>query len=204
MLETVTSPGFLWTERQARGFSLAELLLALVILGQIAVFAIPKVLAVQQDARRKAVFKEALGALSEVVYTGVVTGELNGANDHVYVLEHINAARQCPSQNSLAGGCWTHDLDIHPDSWVHNETGFMMHNGLTFSGLDSADSSDHEQCHLDWNGAEGPNLNGVDQMSVDLCYRDGVCAGTRNQAGTITPTAGNADSIALYEAIFAN
>ena len=47
------------------GFTLAELLIALAILGVIATFAIPKVLNAQQDGRKNAVAKEAAAAVSE-------------------------------------------------------------------------------------------------------------------------------------------
>lgn len=184
------------------GFSLAELLLALLVLGQIAVFTIPKVLTAQQNSQRKAVFKETIATLNEVVYTGVVTGELNGANDHSYIPSHVNAVIVCDSMNSLAGGCWTQPLDGYPNSYAQNETGFLLHNGATFSGLDQADSSDHEQAHIDWNGATGPNLDGDDQLTIDLCYRTGVCGGTRDVAGTVSPWGADANSIALYEEIF--
>jgi prepilin-type N-terminal cleavage/methylation domain-containing protein len=46
------------------GFTLAELLIALTILGVIATFTIPKVLLSQQDTKYKAIAKEAAGALS--------------------------------------------------------------------------------------------------------------------------------------------
>lgn len=51
-----------WT---ASGFTLAELLVTLLILGQIATFTIPKVLQSQQDSRFKAIAKEAAGMVSE-------------------------------------------------------------------------------------------------------------------------------------------
>lgn len=49
---------------RCHAFTLAELLIALAILGVIAVFTIPKVLVAQQDAKYNAIGKEAAGMLS--------------------------------------------------------------------------------------------------------------------------------------------
>ena len=52
--------------RWKSGFTLAELLVSLAILGVIATFAIPKVLNSQQDRKYNAIAKEAAGALAEM------------------------------------------------------------------------------------------------------------------------------------------
>lgn len=54
----------LMTLRPHSGFTLAELLIALAILGVIATFTIPKVLSSQQDSRYKAIAKEVAGMVS--------------------------------------------------------------------------------------------------------------------------------------------
>lgn len=50
------------------GFTLAELLISLAILGVIAVFTIPKILIVQQNASYTAIFKEAQGTVASAYY----------------------------------------------------------------------------------------------------------------------------------------
>lgn len=50
--------------RRFYGFTLAELLIALAILGVIATFTIPKIIVAQQNEQRKAIAKEAAGTLS--------------------------------------------------------------------------------------------------------------------------------------------
>jgi prepilin-type N-terminal cleavage/methylation domain-containing protein len=60
-LEFVHAPLF---RRYKLGFTLAELLIALAILGVIATFTIPKVLNTQQDSKYKAIAKEAASTIS--------------------------------------------------------------------------------------------------------------------------------------------
>lgn len=51
-------------DRSTSGFTLAELLIALAILGEIATFTIPKILSSQTNARNNAVAKEAMSTLA--------------------------------------------------------------------------------------------------------------------------------------------
>jgi prepilin-type N-terminal cleavage/methylation domain-containing protein len=52
-------------QNRFNAFTLAELLIALAILGVIATFTIPKVLQAQQDSKNKAIAKEAAGMISD-------------------------------------------------------------------------------------------------------------------------------------------
>lgn len=60
-----------------RGFTLAELLISLLILAEIATFTIPKILSVQQNGQNKAIVKEAAatiaGAYQQLQLQGVVS-----------------------------------------------------------------------------------------------------------------------------------
>ena len=55
---------FHMSQKWQHGFTLAELLIALVILGEIATFTIPKILSGQATSRNNAIAKEAMGALA--------------------------------------------------------------------------------------------------------------------------------------------
>ena len=75
--------------RVRAGFTLAELLIALLILGVIATFTIPKVLSSQQDTRRKAVIKEVAGMLSGAFQAyrqdNAITASLHGGHLSPYM-----------------------------------------------------------------------------------------------------------------------
>ena len=76
--------------RRSRGFTLSELLIALVILGLIATFTIPKVLSSQQDTQFNARAKEFAGFLSEARQVLVSDGSLNGATMTQDVMNLLN------------------------------------------------------------------------------------------------------------------
>jgi len=59
-----------------KGFTLTELLIALVILGVIATFTIPKVLQNQQNSKKWALFKEDIAACQQAVSELVDTGQI--------------------------------------------------------------------------------------------------------------------------------
>jgi prepilin-type N-terminal cleavage/methylation domain-containing protein len=67
-------------------FTLAELLIALAILGVIAAFTIPKVLQSQQDVRYKSLAKEAAAAITDAFTQYRASGNLSG-NTHMVDLE---------------------------------------------------------------------------------------------------------------------
>ena len=59
-----------------KGFTLAELLIALAILGVIATFTIPKILSAQQDGRNNAIAKEDLAAFAQAFQQYQLSGSL--------------------------------------------------------------------------------------------------------------------------------
>ena len=116
--------------KQTPGFSLTELLMALMILSVISTFTIPKVISSQANAKKKAVFKEAIATLNEIFYLGNLKGEItNPLNDYIWT--KLNAVRFC-STDSVTEGCWAHS---RPASCSGAEEGAVLHNGLVIAGM---------------------------------------------------------------------
>ena len=70
-----------------QGFSLPELLLVLLILGNIAAFSIPKVLSAQTDAKKTAILKETYTTVNQIYYQGHLQGLMKQGYNGSYVLE---------------------------------------------------------------------------------------------------------------------
>lgn len=188
------------------GFTLAELLIALLILGEIATFTIPKILASQQNGQRKAVFKETLATISEALNTGFMSGELDPAtNTSTYFLNKINAVKTCPT-NSVTQGCWVNASQGDPGV-ENNEPGLIMHNGAVIIGFNN-NSDPANGLIVDWNGVSGPNVRGEDQLYVGYCQQ-ATCSGgwlygngARVRGAVGLSRFANATDIAAMEALY--
>lgn len=185
-------PTTMRVQKRVSGFTLAELLIALFILGVIATFSIPKVLQSQNNTKRIAVFKETIAAFSEAYYVGWLTNEVTEANVATYLRSHINAVKICT--NASTGGCWAHTAAI--PSYI-TSTGFVLANGATVAGMDDAGSVGYDAFLIDWNGATGPNIEGDDQLAVKI-----ILDSSQGKAGTIQSYASRAASKTLFESIF--
>lgn len=183
------------------GFTLAELLIALAILGVIATFTIPKVLSNQADAKKKAVYRETLATLSDIVYQGQITGALGDGNFDTYLFSKVNGYKLCQSDADTEG-CWSHATP----GGGNPKVGFVLHSGATVAGIGDGSGSGPEyrdSFYVDWNGAALPNTEGDDQIRVRACWGQGSCsAGQR--VGTLAPEPGFASSASLYSTVFSN
>lgn len=184
--------------KQHRGFTLAELLISLAILGVIATFTIPKILANQQNSQKKAVFKESISAVSNAVYIYCLNPSIypNPTALFDYMTSQINTAKQCNS-NALTQGC---SPATPGGSGEATEPGFVMHNGSSFAGLNGMLGGNNEFI-MDWNGIAEPNLDGDDQLklAINLTTTSGW-AGVRQC--TVGPLNTNTPSYDLWQTIF--
>lgn len=155
-----------------KGATLAELLIALAILGVISTFSIPKILYSQTQQRKMAVFKESIASIQNILVSGRQRGELDRANNGTYLLEHLNAIKICPTDSS-SEGCW--DAGVQGalfDEYI--EPGVTLASGAVISGFNDSNINVNG-LHLDWNGTQGPNIIGDDQLLVLICIGPAMC-----------------------------
>jgi prepilin-type N-terminal cleavage/methylation domain-containing protein len=173
------------------GFSLAELLIAVAILGEIATFTIPKLISAQQMGKRQMVLKQTVSMLSDLTYRGYLMKQMSGSYNGTYYIDNVNALKVC-SNNSSTEGCWSHTAP----STENVEPGFVLHNGAVVAGFNNvAEVWGYNGIIMDWNGATGPNLEGDDQITFIYYYNN-----NSGRGGTLIPY--GAASTSLYKSIF--
>lgn len=129
--------------RKAVGFTLAELLIALGILGVIATFTIPKVLQTQQDVKFKAIIKEVAGMMSAAFHAYKLNNTVStstGTSDLVAFFNYVKIDTVSTIDDVLGfgslscsspGRCYV----------LHNGAKVRTESDNLFSGLTSTDLS---------------------------------------------------------------
>lgn len=184
-----------------RGFTLAELLIALAILGVIATFTIPKVLNGSRNTSDISAFKEGVAAINNVLYVGLLKGEINnnGGNWNFgsYLSNHINAVKLCTPMTT----CWTHTADVGAAEL--GQPGFVLANGLMVGGLDDTVLA-RNAFIMDINGASPPNTHGIDQIYLSACFDPSGICGDGKRRGTVYARVGEAVSETMFLNYFSN
>lgn len=170
------------------GFTLAELLIALAILGVIAVFTIPKVLQSQQSSASNAVAKEALGTLSAAFSAYQLNNSLSASTKSADLTPYLNYVKMGTTTVLDHVGGTPYGAN---DTCSNSKPCFQLHNGAMLMMYDTnfCNTSNISFIHfiLDpdgkFSGAANSTAPGV-SMGVDLHYNGKInSAGTRN-AGT--------------------
>jgi prepilin-type N-terminal cleavage/methylation domain-containing protein len=185
-----------------KGFSLTELLVALLIIGNIAAFSIPKILNSQQNSQKKAVFRETLSAVNEIMYLGMMKGEIRADNNGTYIISKLNATKICPVDVNL--GCWTPAMGT-----MTSLPGVVLPNGAVIAEMeDCCDNGGGQWSNdfiMDWNGDKPPNLVGDDQLWLGLCFGTADCNqiySTGKPGRLNSPPFNGASNQALFEWVF--
>ena len=176
-----------------KGFTLAELLIALVILGVIATFTIPKVLVAQQNAQKIAIAKEAASIISSA-YTAYKVNHTPDGN--------MQATDLTPYMNYVqlqTTGYW---FDQDPTSGLpmqgcSNSMCVWLHNGaILYPDIGNfIDTQPNRALHflLDPDGTYTGNQDSLDlflYMNGRVTTLDGVIPGTVAATYPWSPTPG--------------
>lgn len=160
-------------------FTLAELLIALAILGVIATFTIPKILSAQQAEKRKSIFRETYAALSQTLYEGIkLKGQVTDTSSYwIYLQSNLNAVKYCT--NASTEGCWPGASDNVNNT--PSRRGILLHNGAMITDFDFGNPS-ADNLWIDWNGTVGPNMHCEDQIPVVVFHSSTTFDGISGQA----------------------
>ena len=95
-------------KKLTKGFTLAELLIALAILGVIPAFTIPKLLMATQSSKYKSLFKDTISAYSQAIYSSIQDGTLFSGSTSSNLANKFNAVKICSA--AVADGCWDESI----------------------------------------------------------------------------------------------
>jgi prepilin-type N-terminal cleavage/methylation domain-containing protein len=122
-----------------RGFSLAEVVISLAVLGLIASLTLPSLFMSMDRIKKRAVFKETYQAFATAFNEMKLSGEPTAT-----VINKLNPAKICPN-NSLTQGCTTFD---HPEA---REPGVKLATGARIFGINSSFFTNNPSRNdLDW------------------------------------------------------
>jgi type II secretory pathway pseudopilin PulG len=115
------------SRKAAIGFTLAEVLISLAILGEIATFTIPKVLLVQQNARNNAVVKETAGMVSEAFRIHQLNGQVSGSTKAADLYQNLNYVSATNDSSWLIDGRQNETTEVCDSAYLC----LKLHNGAT-------------------------------------------------------------------------
>ena len=157
-------------ERQANGFTLSELLIALGVLGLIAAFTIPKVLTSMGDAQKKACAKEAAMILSQAYEAYQLQSDPDAFTTPKDLIQFVNGVEIVTSGEELDGtpgnapgfrvGC----SGINPCVKLHN--GGL----LWFPGYNGFSGTTESHFVFVWFDPDGSATGTNDTLELNLYY----------------------------------
>lgn len=178
------------------GFTLAELLISLAILGVIATFTIPKILSAQSDSQKATTFKETIAALNVTLHNCLISGGCTDTVYGTYMFNNMNYVKGCDT-NSIAQGCWDASANLAGQGVV---PGMILATGACITGLDnSTGGTGADTLFVDWNCLDGPNTEGDDILRLRAFFDD---TSTSDRVGTVRAENPGSSSHDLWLEIF--
>ncbi len=184
--------------RQASGFTLAELLIALAILGVIATFTISKILAAQQNGQYNSAAKDTLGAVSGAFSSMKLQGLVSANTKAADIFNYLNYLQYDTTStiDTLHGGGTATCAASTPCIRLHSGAMLRAVNAMPFGGTSSTNIVLFE---LDPDGlvTDGTTNGPGKALKFALYYdgrmtdRDNVLPNSNNNGSLYDPSSGH-------------
>ncbi len=181
-----------------RGFTLAEVLITLGIIGVVAALTIPTLLQTQKEKSTIAAVKKDTSLISNAIKMAIANeGKFSGTTTedfYNYISPYFNVSKYC----GTGAGCWTTDniKYLHGQEWSDYNSSLYKNAILTdgsFLQVYYNPNANYGEFRIDVNGNKGPNTQGI-----DIFY-----FGTYLNDGNLALQAGNPEEHSDYEGIYA-
>lgn len=163
--------------KKETGFTLAEVLITLGIIGVVAAITIPVLMNNIQDAQFKTAYKKAYSAASQALQKASVDnllvpmtgeGDSNNGQNFLNFMNQFKLSKKCI--NNDYQNCWDDNGEKFGLQW--NSTGFPQHPVFTYAFVDSSGMAwamYYNSCFIvfvDTNGFKKPNQWGKDRFAL--------------------------------------
>ena len=180
-----------------KGFTLAELLIALLILAEIATFSIPKILVSTQNGQSRTKAKEAIGMMAEVYQKHGFSGQLSSGTSIRDLTPYMNYVKIATTgtiddiEGSGSGTCSSSAPCIH----LHSGAAIRSFVNESFGGTATTNAI---WFHLDPDGKYGGSTTGPSKSVPVFLYYNGrivteaeLLPGTRTVSSPYSAAPGN-------------
>ncbi len=174
--------------KSVTGFTLAELLISLAILGMIATFTIPKILQAQQNGSNNAKAKEAAamiaGAYQKAQMAGIVSSSTTAADLTPY-MNYVSVDTATPIDDWQTGSTWGCDATVRCLT-LHNG-GKLAYDLMDFAFRSGASSQDNAllfQFDPDGRVTDGTTNGPGKAVAIVLYYNGGIGTEGTARAGS--------------------